>query len=33
MLHNDADMSEREIVLSPKLIIRESSQRLVASKK
>ena len=33
LLHNDADMSSREIVLSPKLFIRESSQRLAGSKK
>lgn len=33
LLHNDADMSTREIVLKPKLVVRESSQRLLTSKK
>ncbi len=33
LLHNDADMSAREIILKPKLVVRESSQRLIISKK
>ena len=32
LLHNDADMSEREIVLKPKLVVRESSQKLLIKK-
>ena len=32
LLNNDADMSEREVILKPKLVIRESSQRNLLKK-
>ena len=32
MLHSDADMSQREIVIKPKLFIRESSKRIETKK-
>jgi DNA-binding LacI/PurR family transcriptional regulator len=28
MLHSDEDMSEKEIIIKPKLVIRESSRRV-----
>ncbi len=33
MMNSDTDMTKREMVFQPKLFIRESSQRLPASKK